>query len=460
MTKKKSEKANKPPKEKKAKAAPETAAPAETTTPAAEQQPQEIPAGANAIASVEQTQTTEPVAATGSQTWVLTAQQAEKYRTDLLLFVASKGERGVVQVDTLAAWGAQQSVGWHPEVFHKLEEDQLLTRDIDQIKLTVDGCLRVMAIRDQAAAELLAQERAINEAHAEYAKGEQVLLLERDTAKREIEEVRGILNAKKLALESVEDRIAAYMKQGPQIKATTGAKQQSLLDLPEVKAAGAKQSGIAAGWRDMLPGVENDRVIVSEGDEEDLPTQQQVLDAIVLPIVFEADNRVLGLEKTVMVAGHRCLVSACWRDTATHESRANLLRLFTHAEWYDLFAKDLGPAVEGHDATDEGRDKRQREGAWCGLVVRIDNEPLVVGPQSHALHIVHNGPAAAKAKEPAAEDAGHDGKAAAAGEGREPELVVVDGLDQEGAGAPAEPPAAAGDEDDEHEPSEHQDEAG
>jgi hypothetical protein len=379
---------------------------------------------------------------TGNQTWTMTADQSRTYRSELLQAIARQ-DGGVISLADLAAWGAQQSVGWHPEVMDLADAESLIDIFDDRILLVGAGWQFVLKVREDKAAAAAARQQEIINAHTEYAKGEQALLIRRQAAAREIDEVKGILNSKKLALQSVEDEIAAYIAQGPQLKAITGAKQESLFDLPGVMPK-PDQSGIAAEWRKLLPGVENDRVIVYDASkaEDILPSLEEVVSAIISPLVFEANRRAIDDFIVVQVCGHPHIVSACWTDQHTHEGRANVIRLYSMAEWADLFANQLGAAVVGHDATDEGRDKRQREGAWCGLVVYVNNKPYVVGPQSHAHHIVYLGPAATAAPQETITETVDffDGKAAAAGDNDEPEDVVLPS--EEPAIAPAEDPNA------------------
>lgn len=415
----------KAPKAKKSKTVPEKEIEVQST-PIEEQAPVE-PSTEQPPEPQAETRSESTSETTGNQTWTLTADQSRTYRSELLQAIA-RGPGGVFALSDLAAWGAQQSVGWHPEVMGMAIEEGLVSELAGTIELRNPGWQFVFKVREEKAAAAAARQQEIINAHTEYAKGEQVLLIRRQAAAREIDEVKGILNSKKLALQVVEDEIAAYITQGPQLKTTTGAKQESLFDLPGVMPK-PDQSGIAAEWRKLLPGVENDRVIVYDASkaEDILPSLEEVVSAIISPLVFEANRRAIDDFIVVQVCGHPHIVSACWTDQHTHEGRANVIRLYFMAEWADLFANQLGAAVVGHDATDEGRDKRQREGAWCGLVVYVNNKPYVVGPQSHAHHIVYLGPAATAAPQEATTETVDffDAKAKAAGDNDEPEDVVL-----------------------------------
>lgn len=361
---------------------------------------------ADATAAPTDTQTAP--AADASSSWSLTADQAKSYRVGVLMAHA-EGEDGEMTDVSLEAWGAQQSLGWHPEMREVLISEHLLVQEPGQTVLTAAGWKRVMTLRTEAHELVIARKDCELAAHREYALGEQQLLKVIDAKAAAVDSAKGSLNLAKEALKQAHDNLAAHCAGGPQANGV----QQSLLNVPGVMPAAAKDGGpLASDWKKMLPGVEPDRVVVYDGADKGMPEQQQVLDAVLLPIVFDGDKRVIDTEKALKIFDHPCIVTACWHDPVLHESRANLTRLYTVKEWVSRFAQTLGQAVEGQDQTEDAKRQRQTEGAWCGLQIRVGNKTMVVGPQSQALHIVH--PAPVVPNEP--DEPGHDGKAAAAGD--------------------------------------------
>lgn len=353
--------------------------------------------------------------------FTLTADQSVSYRTTILLAHA-EGDDGEMTTDALAAWGAQQPLGWHPEIRDVLIGEKLLFQEEGQTVLTSGGWKRVMAIRDEASAIQLAAKDAELVAHREYANGEKNLLSVIAARKSGVEAARGSLNTAKELLKEAQDELTAYCAQGPQMR--VNGSQTTIFQVPGVGKHEDRETGMRPpDWKQMLPGVETDRVVVFQPDK-DMPTQEEVLFAKLQPLVFEGDKRVIDASLVVQIFHHPALVTACWHDPVLHESRANLTRLYTVKQWQAQFAKDLGQPVEGQDQTDDAKRQRQTEGAWCGLIVLAGNKKMVVGPQSQAMHIVHS--AQIERQDPGAPI--HDGKAAAAGDAPEAD---ADGDDED-----------------------------
>lgn len=113
------------------------------------------------------------------------------------------------------------------------------------------------------------------------------------------------------------------------------------------------------------------------------------------------------------------IVVDAWRGSEADDAAFALLQLYKKEDWRDLWQATYGPPIEGVDASDEAKAKRQAGGADCGRVVHLTGlrGDFVVGPQAGAAMVMTvPAVAASKALAASASASAHDGKAAAAGD--------------------------------------------
>lgn len=212
----------------------------------------------------------------------------------------------------------------------------------------------------------------------DYRRKEMELLASRNAAIHSIEGAKNRLAAEKKGLAEIEEKIASLIASGP----------DGQLDLRDQLKEDVDVDGVEfhSPWEDSLPAVPAESVRMLGTVE--LPTIDQIMSNLLPVEVMQGEKR--QIKGTVDVYGTPWIVTAIWQDEATGALRANVVRLYTKEEWSQNCEAEFGRFVEDFDQNEDAKALRMKGGEWCGLVVKVGRKVFVVGPQQHALHLVHD----------------------------------------------------------------------
>lgn len=213
-------------------------------------------------------------------------------------------------------------------------------------------------------------------AHLDRREKEQNLLAKRNACLHAIEGAKARLGAEKKGLAEIEEQIAALLASSP----------TPWSDTPIGRSLKEEET---PEWNKILPPVDPGSVrVLGEASGFELPTIDLICQSIITDQEMQGEKRTIT--KTVGCYGTPWIVTAIWKQEQTGALRANVVPLHTKEEWQQIYEEKYGRHVEDFDQSDEAKDQRQRGGKWCGLVVKVGRKVFVVGPQTGAMHLVHD----------------------------------------------------------------------